>query len=287
MHYSQSSTKRGLSANAPTSTAASKDSTNGSATPLASTSPASPGKDKREQRPRQLLLPFALKLQRSQLVDNCFYAQHRPLLEIEAVSKKNKARLGYNSATEPATLDEPTDHSGVYSRSSSNATRPVTSIYTAKSSFFIKVPEEAHIPEFIHTGPLATTLFNRRSEGVNAHTATVEQLGFSGDEIIDIVNDYLDAVQARHALAGSSSWSSRRERSIQRTLQDRTRSQAYYLNRQLLSWMNINSMGFNKTQAVTEYRLTSVLRKRRKKMNKHKRRKLRKRTRALRKRLGK
>ena len=43
------------------------------------------------------LLPFALDLQRSQLADTWFYAQHRPLLGIESVSKQNKSQGNVNS----------------------------------------------------------------------------------------------------------------------------------------------------------------------------------------------
>ena len=148
----------------------------------------------------------------------------------------------------------------------------------------MRIPEEAHIPESIRTGPLANILFGR--EDLNA----LNQMNLGSEDVQDLVTDFLDNIQEITPTMASSNWSQRKERSIKRTLQYQTRVQAYYTKLQAKQWRLIDPTlptTTTNTDGIKEYRLTSVLRKRKKKMNKHKHRKLRKRTKALRKRLGK
>ncbi|KAJ2812391.1 hypothetical protein H4S07_001435 [Coemansia furcata] len=130
-------------------------------------------------------------------------------------------------------------------------------IYAAPASVFMRVTPDAMIPEAMRLGPLAEPLL-----GEDPFSDGISSLRLDAEDTAEFVDEFFDTILNRSA-AGA-----RCERRMSR-------------------WM-VHEMvdpvdGIN----GESYQLTSVKRKRASKMNKHKHKKLRKRTRALRKRLGK
>ncbi|KAJ1917019.1 hypothetical protein H4219_003428 [Mycoemilia scoparia] len=243
-------------------------------------------------------LPFSLDLQQSQLTNTQFYAQYRPLLGIEDVSNQNKSMRGVGSSS---TVTPFNNKSNITRNENAQEIIPT---YTAKSSFFMSIPDEAEIPEFIHRGVMAEVLFDHENGSTYSF---VGKLKLCAEDKLELVQDYLENIQMNiengdNTVGGGAGWSKRKENSIKRTLQTQTRIEKYFMDRQIDEWrkidpnfvpaehrhkVDVDGVSNGASSGVVEYRLTSILRKRKKKMNKHKQRKLRKRTRALRKKLGK
>ncbi|KAI8321626.1 hypothetical protein GQ54DRAFT_297892, partial [Martensiomyces pterosporus] len=151
-------------------------------------------------------------------------------------------------------------------------------IYAAPASVYMQVTPDAMIPEAMRLGPLAEPLLGQDPfrDGISSL-----QLG-RGEEMKEFVEEFFDTILINAQNAPSpGAWSMRKER----------REARAYVSRWEQSEMvdpvdKINGLiEDGDMEAPAEYQMTSVLRKRKTKMNKHKHRKLRKRTRALRKRL--
>ncbi|KAJ2498610.1 hypothetical protein GGH96_004166 [Coemansia sp. RSA 1972] len=129
---------------------------------------------------------------------------------------------------------------------------PLRQIYTAPASAYMRIPDFAMMPESVHKGPLASALL-----GKDMFQDGVSTLNLGPSQVREFVDDFFDSLEEQmHKVSG------RRQMSEMRMLRGSR-------------WEN---------EAM---HMTSVRRKRRSKMNKHKHRKLRKSTRAQRKRLGK
>ncbi|KAJ2831596.1 hypothetical protein J3B01_005251 [Coemansia erecta] len=129
---------------------------------------------------------------------------------------------------------------------------PLRQIYTAPASAYMRVPDYAMMPESVHKGPIASALL-----GKDMFQDGVSTLNLGASEVREFVDDFFDSL----------------EEQMQKCSARRMISEARMVR---------GSRWENETM-----HMTSVRRKRRSKMNKHKHRKLRKSTRAQRKRLGK
>ncbi|KAJ1853132.1 hypothetical protein GGH12_001599 [Coemansia sp. RSA 1822] len=130
---------------------------------------------------------------------------------------------------------------------------PLRQIYAAPASMYMRVPDYAMMPESVHKGPIACALL-----GKDMFADGVSTLNLEAREVREFVDDFFDSL----------------EEQMQRGSVRRQMGEARALR------------GSRWAQSETMH-MTSVRRKRRSKMNKHKHRKLRKSTRAQRKRLGK
>ncbi|KAJ2365888.1 hypothetical protein H4S02_010584 [Coemansia sp. RSA 2611] len=128
-------------------------------------------------------------------------------------------------------------------------------IYAAPASVYMRVTPDAMIPEAMRLGPLAEPLL-----GEDPFSDGVGSLGLGAEDTADFVDEFFETILNRPVV--------RREKKMSR-------------------WMANEMVDPVDGIHGESYQLTSVKRKRATKMNKHKHRKLRKRTRALRKRLGK
>ncbi|KAJ2744347.1 hypothetical protein GGI20_003040 [Coemansia sp. BCRC 34301] len=141
-------------------------------------------------------------------------------------------------------------------------------IYAAPASVYMRVTPDALIPEAMRLGPLAEPLL-----GEDPFSEGISSLRLNSEDTADFVDEFFDTILTRP----SESWSERRER--QETRQSR------WMFHEMVD--PVDGINGENDRSPPSYQLTSVRRKRASKMNKHKHRKLRKRTRALRKRLGK
>ncbi|KAJ2631900.1 hypothetical protein H4R22_001654 [Coemansia sp. RSA 1290] len=142
-------------------------------------------------------------------------------------------------------------------------------IYAAPASVYMHTTVDAMIPEAKHLGPLAEPVLGKDMFADGVSTLNLDQ-----SEVHDFVDDFFDSLVDRN-LNMSGQWSIRREQRETRMLHGSR-------------WMSGELVDpVDQITGQNEYQMSSVLRKRKTKMNKHKHRKLRKKTRALRKRLGK
>ncbi|KAJ2228688.1 hypothetical protein H4R99_000893 [Coemansia sp. RSA 1722] len=139
-------------------------------------------------------------------------------------------------------------------------------VYAAPTSVYMRVTPDAFIPEATRLGPLAEPLLGRDSfaDGIG----TLQLFGKEA-EMREFVEEFFDSVLDNAKMESTGTWSVRRER--------RFRGERWMAHEMVDPFEEISG----------GYRMTSVRRKRKTKMNKHKHRKLRRSTRALRKRLGK
>ncbi|OMJ13965.1 hypothetical protein AYI70_g8176 [Smittium culicis] len=144
------------------------------------------------------------------------------------------------------------------------------------------IPREAAIPELIRLGPFAESIFGSYESEASAKNAEKNEQ----EDIDDLVHDYLDAVE--FSLNNSEFRSIRSARMMARLSQPLTRYEKFIQNRENVASLHQDITKFSTNISSTEtLQLSSVLQKKKKKMNKHKYKKLRKRTKAIRKRLGK
>ncbi|OMJ11980.1 hypothetical protein AYI69_g1236 [Smittium culicis] len=144
------------------------------------------------------------------------------------------------------------------------------------------IPREAVIPELIRLGPFAESIFGSYESEVSAKNLEKNEQ----EDIDDLVHDYLDAVE--FSLNNSEFRSIRSARMMARLSQPLTRYEKFLQNKENVASLHQDITKFNTNTSSTEaLQLSSVLQKKKKKMNKHKYKKLRKRTKAIRKRLGK
>ncbi|KAJ2046214.1 hypothetical protein GGI01_003664 [Coemansia sp. RSA 376] len=129
-------------------------------------------------------------------------------------------------------------------------------IYAAPASVYMRVTPDAMIPEAMRLGPLAEPLL-----GEDPFCDGLSSLKLDSEDTADFVDEFFETILNRPTAV-------RRER----------RESRWMMHEMVDPVDGING---------ESYQLTSVKRKRASKMNKHKHKKLRKRTRALRKRLGK
>ncbi|KAJ2161951.1 hypothetical protein GGF46_001047 [Coemansia sp. RSA 552] len=131
-------------------------------------------------------------------------------------------------------------------------------IYAAPASVFMRINATAMVPESQRLGPLAEPLLGR-----DTFTGGLSTLGMDGEAMDDFVGEFFDAIQSGDARM----WSVRGQRRAARE-EHGWRVERFYAGTRTMQ-------------------MSSVKRKRRAKMNKHKLQKLRKRNRAERKRLNK
>ncbi|KAJ1736342.1 hypothetical protein LPJ72_001499 [Coemansia sp. Benny D160-2] len=155
-------------------------------------------------------------------------------------------------------------------------------IYAAPSSVYMQVATpDAMIPEAMRLGPLTEPLL-----GLDTFSDGFSSLSLGGtgseEEIGDFVEEFFDAIieNTHHA---SMSQSSAAGGSVRRQARrEAPWYQARWMQNDMLDPVDAINDG-----AAPAYQMTSVRRKRKTKMNKHKHRKLRKEMRSLKKRLGK
>ncbi|KAJ2779869.1 hypothetical protein H4R18_003762 [Coemansia javaensis] len=191
------------------------------------------------------------------------FARHRQLV---GPAEAGRAAMDVGRAPRPSfkTLSEVMMCKGQGADEANVPHAKLRQIYAAPASAYMRVTPDAMIPEAMRLGPLAEPLLGRDpfSDGLGALN-----LGRGDDESAEFVEEFFDALLDNARNAGK--WSVRRER--------RARQQSRWLANELV----------DPVDGINAYQMTSVRRKRKTKMNKHKHRKLRKKTRALRKRLGK
>ncbi|KAJ1829231.1 hypothetical protein LPJ56_000533 [Coemansia sp. RSA 2599] len=192
-----------------------------------------------------------------------FFSQYRQVVGISGEVSGGQARPSFKTLSELALC---------HGQSAEDADVPrakLRQVYAAPASVYMRVTPDAFIPEAMRLGPLAEPLLGRDSfvDGIGSL-----QLFGKGEEMREFVEDFFDAVLDNAKQAPTPGmWSVRRVR--------RARGERWMM-REMVD-------PFDEISGQTEYQMTSVRRKRKTKMNKHKHRKLRKSTRALRKRLGK
>ncbi|KAJ2852109.1 hypothetical protein IWW36_000488 [Coemansia brasiliensis] len=143
-------------------------------------------------------------------------------------------------------------------------------IYAAPASVYMHTTVDSMIPEAKHLGPLAEPVLGKDMFADGVSTLNLDQ-----SEVHDFVDDFFDSLVDRTLSNMSGQWSIRREQRETRMLRGSR-------------WMSSELVDpVDQITGQNDYKMSSVLRKRKTKMNKHKHRKLRKKTRALRKRLGK
>ncbi|KAJ2618365.1 hypothetical protein GGF44_005804 [Coemansia sp. RSA 1694] len=206
---------------------------------------------------------------RTEFMTADLFARHRQLVETphgSSMDAGSRPRASYK------TLSELGMCKGMGLEEANIPVSKLKQIYAAPASVYMRVTPDALIPEAMRLGPLAEPLLGEDpfSNGFGA-------LRLDGEEdVADFVDEFFDAILARPA----ESWSARRERQ-----EARMARQARWMAHEMVDPVDgINGDG---ASGSPSYQLTSVRRKRVSKMNKHKHKKLRKRTRALRKRLGK
>ncbi|OMH84998.1 hypothetical protein AX774_g1473 [Zancudomyces culisetae] len=203
--------------------------------------------------------PYNLNIKLPQWAYASFFAMDRPLLDVDGFRESVKI-------------------SHEYSR------------WMKKSP---QLTQESLIPELIRLGPFAEALYDVRTNTKAGSVAGDMELGAA--EVNEIVQEFFDSFDR----SSYGSKSMLLGRSVLRTLNV---SGSRYINNitfptfKLLANTSIRKVHTARKsdlyvglipKSFNKYELSSVLRKKKKKMNKHKFRKLRKRTRALRRRLGK
>ncbi|KAJ1830450.1 hypothetical protein LPJ63_004928 [Coemansia sp. RSA 2711] len=185
------------------------------------------------------------------LVANLF-AQHRQLAATPEASAQAQAQPPRGSFK---TVSELLLSAGLSAQEAGVPHGKLRQIYAAPASAFMRVPAEALVPEAVRWGPLAEPLLGRDmfSDGIST-------LNLDRAEVGEFVDDFFDSLRERAQLAASGVRRARREARV---------------------------LHASRWEAAEAYQMTSVKRKRKIKMNKHKHRKLRKKMRAVRKRLGK
>ncbi|KAJ2545950.1 hypothetical protein EV175_005781 [Coemansia sp. RSA 1933] len=150
-------------------------------------------------------------------------------------------------------------------------------IYAAPASVYMQVvTPDVLIPEAMRLGPLTEPLLGQDTFSDGFSTLN---LGGHEEEVGDFVEEFFDTIIAStsHSMAHPDGvWSGREARRLG------TRYQARWLQNDMLDPIDAINEG-----GVPAYQMTSVRRKRKIKMNKHKQKKLRKQQRSLNRRLGK
>ncbi|KAJ2786473.1 hypothetical protein GGI15_001502 [Coemansia interrupta] len=200
---------------------------------------------------------------RTEFLTADLFAQHRQL-----IPSTSSANVNVSGQERPSykTVGELLLCKGMSADEAGVPTARLRQVYAAPASAYMRVAADAMIPEAMRLGPLAEPLLGQDSFGGGIGGA------LSGAADSEFVEEFFDAVleNARQAPAPGA-WSVRRV--------SRARG---------MRWMAGEMVDpVECIESGVVYRMTSVKRKRKTKMNKHKHRKLRKSTRALRKRLGK
>ncbi|KAJ1643288.1 hypothetical protein J3B02_000368 [Coemansia erecta] len=192
-----------------------------------------------------------------------FFAQNRQVVGISSEKIDEQMRPSFKTLSELALyqghlMDEDVPRA------------KLQQVYAAPASVYMRVTPDAFIPEAMRLGPLAEPLLGRDSFGEGI--GSLQMFG-SDVEMREFVEEFFDAVldNAKQAPV-SGMWSIRRDR--------RARGERWMTHEMVDPFDEISGQPVG-------YQMTSVRRKRKTKMNKHKHRKLRRSTRALRKRLGK
>ncbi|KAJ1730137.1 hypothetical protein LPJ61_003180 [Coemansia biformis] len=199
------------------------------------------------------------------------FARHRQLVEVPESGRAAAMDAGSARRASFKTVSEILMCKGMDADEANMPHSKLKQIYAAPASVYMRVAPTAMIPEAMRLGPLAEPLLGKNtfSDGVGSLSV------LRGEEEIEFVESFFDVLLHRARNPGESSsarkWSVRRER----------REGFLFRSR----WEE--SQVVDPVDGINEYQMTSVRRKRKTKMNKHKHRKLRKKTRALRKRLGK
>ncbi|KAJ1965064.1 hypothetical protein GGI12_001015 [Dipsacomyces acuminosporus] len=209
------------------------------------------------------------------------FARHRQLVGTpDAGDLSASVDVGTNPRPSFKTLSELSMSKGLTTEEADVPHMSLKQIYAAPASVYMQVTPDAMIPEAMRLGPLAEPLLGQDPfrDGISSL-----QLG-KGEDMKEFVEEFFDTILANAQNAPSSgAWSLRKERREARAYVSRWQE-----NEMVDPVDRINGLVEDgEAETPVEYQMTSVLRKRKTKMNKHKHRKLRKRTRALRKRLGK
>ncbi|KAJ2488528.1 hypothetical protein IWW37_004721 [Coemansia sp. RSA 2050] len=189
---------------------------------------------------------------RSEFMTADLFARHRQLVETphgSTMDLANRPRASFKTLGELALCK------GMGLEEANVPHSKLRQIYAAPASVYMRVTPDAMIPEAMRLGPLAEPLL-----GEDLFSDGIGSLGLEAEDTADFVDGFFESILNQPEV--------RREKRV---------------SRWMASEMADPVDGIN----GGSYQLTSVKRKRATKMNKHKHRKLRKRTRALRKRLGK
>ncbi|KAJ2713486.1 hypothetical protein H4R19_002226 [Coemansia spiralis] len=195
------------------------------------------------------------------------FARHRQLVGIPETERAAAAMdAGSVRRASFKTLSEILMCKGMDADEASLPHAKLKQVYAAPASVYMRVTPDAMIPEAMRLGPLAEPLLGKDpfSDGLSSLNLA------SGEETAEFVEEFFDTLLDNARSAGQ--WSVRKERRAAR---------AHHPSR----WLAGETV--DPVDGINGYQMTSVRRKRKTKMNNHKHRKLRKKTRALRKRLGK
>ncbi|KAJ2764416.1 hypothetical protein IWQ56_004493, partial [Coemansia nantahalensis] len=194
------------------------------------------------------------------------FARHRQLVQVPEAERVAAMDAGSARRASFKTLSEILMCKGMEVEEANVPHAKLRQVYAAPASVYMQVAPDAMIPEAMRLGPLAEPLLGKDPFSDGLSTLNLAR----GEETAEFVEEFFDALldNARSA----RKWSVRKERRAARALQ-----QSRWLASETIDCVD----------GINGYQMTSVRRKRKTKMNKHKHRKLRKKTRALRKRLGK
>ncbi|KAJ2910534.1 hypothetical protein GGI21_000772 [Coemansia aciculifera] len=196
------------------------------------------------------------------------FARHRQLV---ATTPSTSMDAGSRPRASYKTLSELWMCKGMGTEEANIPASKLKQIYAAPASVYMRVTPDALIPEAMRLGPLAEPLL-----GEDPFCDGIGSLRMNSEDTDDFVQEFFDTVLLNKT-AGDMPWSERRERSEMR--------QSRWMAHEMVD--PVDGINGSSESPALSYQLTSVRRKRVSKMNKHKHKKLRKRTRALRKRLGK
>ncbi|PIA13098.1 hypothetical protein COEREDRAFT_83725 [Coemansia reversa NRRL 1564] len=200
------------------------------------------------------------------------FSQHRQLVDIFE-AERTAMDAGSTPRASFKTLSEIIMCKGQSPEEANVPHSKLKQIYAAPASVYMRITPNAMVPEAMRLGPLSEPLLGKDTfnDGIGSL-----QIG-SGEEAREFVEEFFDTIldNAKNA-PSSGTWSIRRERSVARMYHSR------WMANEMVD--PVDGISGNVDGGL---QMSSVLRKRKTKMNKHKHRKLRKRTRALRKRLGK
>ncbi|KAI9505918.1 hypothetical protein BX070DRAFT_249844 [Coemansia spiralis] len=206
---------------------------------------------------------------RTEFMTADLFARHRQLVEIP---ESGRTPVDTVAVPRPSfkTLSELQLYKGMTPDEANVPHAKLKQIYAAPASVYMCVTPDAMIPEAMRLGPLTEPLLGQDTFSDGISTLNLGNNEYVNEFVEEFFDTILDNSQNAISSATTDAWNGAEEQHYSR-------------------WM-ANSMADpvdRIEQNTNGYQMTSVRRKRKTKMNKHKHRKLRKQTRSLRKRLGK
>ncbi|KAJ1663879.1 hypothetical protein IW140_004556 [Coemansia sp. RSA 1813] len=217
---------------------------------------------------------------RTEFMTADLFARHRQLVEVPENNGGTRTSLMDASTTPRPSFKTLTELAMCKGQTPGEANVPhakMKQIYAAPASVYMHVvTPDVLIPEAMRLGPLTEPLLGQDTFSDGFSTLN---LGGQEEDIGDFVEEFFDTIIAntRHSMKQPDGlWSGRDARRLAHGYQAR------WIQNDMLDPVDAINEG-----GASAYQMTSVRRKRKTKMNKHKHRKLRKQQRSLNKRLGK